>query len=75
MGIKHHLMAPDLFKEFCDAFIAEVNRGLMTASAEQAGAEAELSTIKRRLRQIVDAITEGVSSPIPQGRTPDLGGP
>ena len=34
----------------------------MGASAERAGAEAELGKIKRRLRQIVDAIGEGVSA-------------
>ena len=41
---------------------AEVNRARMGASAERAGAEAELGKIKRRLRQIVDAIGEGVSA-------------
>lgn len=61
-GLRHHLMAPDLFKEFCDAFIAEVNRGRMNASAERAGAEAEMAKIKRRLRQMLDAIGEGVSA-------------
>jgi site-specific DNA recombinase len=59
-GLKHHLMAPELFKEFCDAFIAEVNRGRMNATADRAAVESELAKIKRRLRQIVDAIAEGV---------------
>lgn len=59
-GLRHHLMAPDLFKEFCNAFIAEVNRARITASADRAEAEAELARIKRRLRQIVDAIADGV---------------
>lgn len=53
-------MEPDLFKEFCDSFIAEVNRARLGAGAEWAAAEAELTKIKRRLRQIVDAIAEGL---------------
>lgn len=61
-GLRHHLMAPDLFKEFCDAYIAEMNRARMGASADRAAAEAELAKIKRRLRQIVDAIADGVSA-------------
>ncbi len=59
-GLKHHLMEPDLFKEFCHSFIAEVNRARFGAGAERAATEAELTKIKRRLRQIVDAIAEGV---------------
>ena len=59
-GLRQHLMAPEIFKEFCDAYIAETNRSRMNANAERAGAEAELAKIKRRLRQIVDAIAEGV---------------
>lgn len=50
-GLRHHLMAPDLFKEFCDAYISEVNRARMGASADRAAAEAELAKIKRRLRR------------------------
>ena len=59
-GLRHHVLAPELFKEFCDAFIAEVNRGRMNASADRASTEAELGKLKRRLRQIVDAIADGV---------------
>lgn len=32
-GLKHHLMEPDLFKEFCDSFIAEVNRARLSWDA------------------------------------------
>lgn len=53
------MMAPDVFKEFCDAYIEEVNRSRMNANAERAGVEAELGKVKRRLRQIVDAIADG----------------
>ncbi|MFV0295425.1 MAG: hypothetical protein ACK5JT_04825 [Hyphomicrobiaceae bacterium] len=59
-GLKHHLMAPDLFKEFCDAFIAELNQARSADNASRATAEAELVKVRRRLRQIVDAIAEGI---------------
>jgi site-specific DNA recombinase len=58
-GLRQHPMAPEIFKEFCDAYIEEVNRSRMTANADRAGAEAELAKVKRRLRQIVDAIADG----------------
>jgi site-specific DNA recombinase len=59
-GLKHHLMAPELFKEFCDAFIAKVNQARSSDNADRAAAEAELAKVRRRLRQIVDAIAEGI---------------
>ena len=61
-GLQQHLMAPDLFKEFCAAFLAEFNSSRMRSNAERVAAEAELAKIKRRLRQIVDAIADGVSA-------------
>ena len=61
-GLQHHLMAPDLFKEFCTAFLLEVNSTRMRSNAERATAEAELAKIKRRVRQIVEAIADGVSA-------------
>ena len=57
--LKHRLMAPDLFKEFCEAFFAEVNRARMEAGAQRTAIEAELAKVRRRLRQIVDAIGDG----------------
>lgn len=61
-ALKTQLMTPVLFKEFCDEFIREVNAARQGASADRAAAEAELGKIKRRLRQIVDAIADGVSA-------------
>ena len=59
-GLRDRLMEPDLFKEFCDAFVTEVNRARMGAGAERAGAEADLGKIKRRLQKIMDPIAEGI---------------
>ena len=55
-------MDPDLFKEFADEFHREVNRLRMEESASLDQARTELATIDRKLRKIVDAITEGVSA-------------
>ncbi len=61
LGLKHRLMAPDLFKEFCEAFFAEVNRARLEAGAQRTSIEAELAKLRRRIRQIVDAIGDGHS--------------
>jgi site-specific DNA recombinase len=59
-ALKSQLMAPDLFKEFCEEFIREVNRARQGAGADRAATEAEMVKIKKRLRQIVDAIADGM---------------
>jgi site-specific DNA recombinase len=61
-ALKTRLMTPDLFKEFCDEFIKEVNRIRRGAGAERASAEIELAKIKKRQRQIVNAIADGISA-------------
>ena len=61
-GLQQRLMEPDLFKEFCAAFLAEVNSSRNRSNAERGAAEAELAKIKRRVRQIVDAIADGVTA-------------
>ena len=59
-GLEHHLMDPDLFKAFAEEFYREVNRLRIERSAEHDRAASELATIDRKLRKIVDAITDGV---------------
>ncbi len=61
-ALKKHLMAPNLFKEFCDEFIREVNRRRQDNTSQRAANETELAKVKKRLRQIVDAIAEGVAA-------------
>jgi DNA invertase Pin-like site-specific DNA recombinase len=61
-ALKTQLMAPDLFKVFCEEFIREVNKARQNAGADRAAAEAELVKIGRRLRHIVDAIADGASA-------------
>jgi site-specific DNA recombinase len=59
-GLKRHLMDPELFKLFCEEFTNALNRLRGDRAAEHTRKEAELRTIKSRLRRIVDAIAEGV---------------
>ena len=60
-GLRHHLMDPDLFKEFADEFYREINRLRMAETARYAAARDELVRIDRRLRTLVDAIADGAS--------------
>jgi site-specific DNA recombinase len=51
-------MPPDLFKEFCQAFHAEVNRLRHEEIATVEAGKTELSRLDRRVRKLVDLITE-----------------
>jgi site-specific DNA recombinase len=46
-GLSTHRMHPDLFREFCEEFTAEINRLRMEERASQAAWEAELPRIDR----------------------------
>jgi hypothetical protein len=59
-GLKSHLMDPDLFKEFAEEFYREVNRLRMAEAAELEGARSELTAVEKKIRRIVQAITDGV---------------
>ena len=61
-GLKSHLMEPELFKEFADEFYREINRLRGAEVARLEGSRAELVTVERKIRKIVDAITDGVSA-------------
>jgi len=57
-GLKSRLMAPDLFKEFCQEYHREVNRLRGEENAAVEGQKAELARIERRTRKLVELITE-----------------
>jgi site-specific DNA recombinase len=59
-ALRHHLIDPELFKEFCAEYLREVNRGRGHENAKRAGLATELGKIERRLRRIVEAIADGV---------------
>jgi site-specific DNA recombinase len=47
-GLKHRLMAPEIFKEFAAAFIAERNTIVAQQNAHFAAAKSELGRVKSR---------------------------
>jgi site-specific DNA recombinase len=59
-ALRHHLMDPGLFKEFCDEYVREVNRARGDENARRGGLDGELGKVERRLRRIVEAIADGV---------------
>ena len=61
-GLKHHLMAPDLFEEFAREFVAEVNCQRRALSKHRRDAEAELQRINRQINKLVNDIIEGANA-------------
>jgi len=57
-GLRHRLMAPDLFKEFCQEFHREINRLRSTECAVAESRKAELAQVERRVRKLVELITD-----------------
>jgi site-specific DNA recombinase len=57
-GLKSRLMEPDLFKVFCQEFHREVNRLRGEENAAAEGQKAELARIERRIKKLVELITE-----------------
>jgi site-specific DNA recombinase len=51
-------MAPDFFKEFCQAFHAEVNRLRHEENATVEAEKTELGRVDRRIRKLVELITD-----------------
>ena len=59
-GLRHHLMDPELFKEFCAEYTRELNRLRGDESARREQLARELRQVERRLRRMVEAIADGV---------------
>lgn len=59
-GLKDRLMDPNLFKVFAEEFAREFNRLRAAEGNEIEYAKSELAAVERRLRKIVEAITEGL---------------
>ena len=59
-GLKHRLMDPHLFKIFVEEFSREFNRLRASEGNRSEHAKVELVRLERRLRNIVEAISEGV---------------
>ncbi|MDE1905548.1 MAG: recombinase family protein, partial [Rhodospirillales bacterium] len=59
-GLHRHLMEPELFKDFCEAFTREVNRARMDEGVTLAAQRKELERIDRELDKAIQAILDGV---------------
>jgi hypothetical protein len=57
-GLRTRLMEPELFNVFCDEFHREVNRLRNDENAASATKRAELDHVDRRIRRIVELITD-----------------
>ncbi len=57
-GLRSQLMAPDLFKAFCEEFHREVNRLRADGNAAAEAKRTDLDRIERRIRRIVALITD-----------------
>lgn len=53
-ALRHHLMDPELFREFCDEFTREMNRLRMEGRASIDSAQTEVQRIERELEKIMD---------------------
>ena len=67
-GLKEQLLHPDLIAEFVRAYQAEFNRLAAENRKSRAKAERELAQVRRKIDQIIDAITEGMFPPSMKNR-------
>jgi len=58
-ALRHHLMDPALFSEFCDEFTQEMNRLRKEAGKAISATRAEIAKIDRDLDKLVDMILRG----------------
>ena len=59
-GLRHHLMEPALFREFCEELTREVNRLRMEETASISAARSELARVNRDIERTIQAILDGV---------------
>ncbi len=59
-GLSDQLMAPELFREFCDEFTRETNRVRMEGGATLEAKRAELPKLKRQIQAIIEAVKDGL---------------
>ena len=71
-GLKNHLMEPELFEVFCDAYTAKLNELRMSKNARLNAAKSELVRIDKEQEKLVDAIVDGVPASKVKGRMIEL---
>ncbi|MFK4873754.1 recombinase family protein [Novosphingobium sp. ZW T3_23] len=61
-ALRHHLMDPSLFAEYCEEFTREMNRLRKDAGKAIAAAQTEVKKIDRDLDKLVDTILRGANA-------------
>ena len=61
-AMRERLLDPGKFEVFCEAFTARLEERRREHVAQLAGSRRELGTVKRKIRQIIDAVTKGYRS-------------
>jgi hypothetical protein len=62
VALREKLMRKDLFEDFCQEYVRELNRLRMEHRAGLSNARTELATVEREIRKLVQAIKDGVSA-------------
>jgi site-specific DNA recombinase len=62
-GLKHRLLAPDLFEEFARSYQEECNRLALDAVAGRAAVEGRLAQVERKIASIIRAVEDGLYQP------------
>ncbi|MFC7047983.1 recombinase family protein [Emcibacter nanhaiensis] len=58
-GLKHHLMEPAYFAEFCKEYTEELNRMRREVTAGQTAQKAELVKIEQEIKKLLQALKDG----------------
>ena len=62
MALRDKLMRRDLFEDFCREYVREWNRLRMEHRASLTHGRAELASVEREIRKLIQAIKDGVSA-------------
>ena len=62
VALRDKLMRRDLFEEFCREYVGELNRLRMEHRASLMSGRAELASVDREIRKLIQAIKDGVSA-------------
>ncbi len=62
VALRDKLMRRDLFEEFCREYVRELNRLRMEHRASLTNGRAELASVDREIRKLIQAIKDGVSA-------------
>ncbi len=71
-GLKTRLMDPELVKEFVSSFHAEINKGYRDVERARETTERAYHETCRKLDSLIEAIADGLRSPVLQGKLEQL---